>query len=53
LGCGNLAAVGVYIMPVVIGFILIFGLVKRVNVFDEFLIGAKEGMKSTASIAPA
>ena len=44
---------GNYLIPCVIGLILVFGLVRRVPLFDTFLEGAKEGMKSTVSIAPA
>lgn len=45
--------IGSFVLPVVIALILIFGMVRRVPMFDTFLDGAKEGMKSTASIAPA
>ena len=33
--------------------ILLFGLVKGVNVFDAFLMGAREGMRTAAAILPA
>jgi len=33
----------VYIVPVVICIIVVFGLVKRVPLFDTFIAGAKEG----------
>lgn len=42
-----------YIMPCTIGFIIIFGLFKRVSLFDTFISGAKEGLASTFSIAPS
>ena len=38
---------GNYLIPCVIGLILVFGLVRRVPLFDTFLEGAKEGAKST------
>lgn len=44
---------GTYLIPIVIALILLFGLYKGVPLFDTFLTGAKEGMKSTASILPA
>ncbi len=42
-----------YIIPVIIAFILGFGLVKKVDVFNEFLVGAKEGIKTSVNILPA
>ena len=44
---------GIYILPAVIVLILIFGLVRKVPLFDAFVSGAKEGLSSTFSIAPA
>lgn len=40
-------------MPVIMTLIILFGFFKKVPVFDTFLQGAKEGIKSTVSIAPA
>lgn len=40
-------------MPCMIAFILVFGLVKKVPLFDVFISGAKEGLASTFSIAPS
>lgn len=45
--------VGIYVMPVSVVLIILFGLIRKVPIFDAFLQGAKDGMKSTASIAPA
>lgn len=45
--------IGIYILPGVILLILVFGLVRRVPLFETFLSGAKEGISSTFSIAPA
>ena len=39
-------------MPAFACIIVVFGLIKRVPVFDIFLKGAKEGMKILYSIAP-
>lgn len=40
------------VMPCVIGFVLFFGLIKRVQVFDVFTKGAKDGIKLIYTIAP-
>lgn len=42
-----------YIVPCTIGLIIIFGLFKKVPLFDTFIVGAKEGLYSTFSIAPS
>lgn len=42
-----------YIMPCIIGFIILFGFAKKVPIFDSFLAGAKEGLETTFSIAPS
>ena len=42
-----------YVIPSATLLIIIFGLLKKVPIFDAFLQGAKDGMKSTAGIAPA
>lgn len=39
-------------MPMVIFFIVLFGVTEKVKVFDNFLEGAKEGIKTTFSILP-
>ena len=44
---------GSYLIPILIALILLFGFLRKVPLFDTFLEGAKEGMKSTVSIAPA
>ncbi len=42
-----------FALPVFIGAILIFGIVKKVNVYDSFIEGAKSGLESTVGILPA
>ena len=42
-----------FIVPVLFAGILIFGFVKRVEVFPVFCDGAAEGLKTTAEILPA
>lgn len=48
-----MAVVGAYIIPVTVMTIVVFGLIKKVPVFDVFLQGAKEGVKSTVAILPS
>lgn len=43
----------VYLVPICVALIVLFGFFKRVPVFDAFLSGAKEGFSSTIAIAPA
>lgn len=45
--------IGIYVVPVVIVLIVVFGVVKKVNIFDCFTTGAKEGIRSLISIAPS
>lgn len=45
--------IGVYLVPCIIALILLFGFLRKVPLFDTFLDGAKEGLRSTVSIAPA
>lgn len=40
------------IIPLVIFYIVATGLANKVNVYDEFLAGAKDGMKTVAGIMP-
>ena len=44
--------IGVWVAPAFIGLILAFGLLKRVQVFDAFVSGAREGLRSCVSILP-
>ena len=39
-------------MPVFIAVVLVFGLIKRVPLFDAFIGGATDGMETLAKIAP-
>ncbi len=43
---------GFYVLPIVVFFIIFFGLYKQVSIFDTFLKGAAEGINSVISIAP-
>lgn len=42
-----------YIIPVFIGIILIIGLFKKVDIFNEFIEGARENLKTGIEIMPA
>jgi len=42
-----------FIVPCIIGGIVLFGLFKGVNIFDAFVEGAKQGLSVTLSITPA
>lgn len=42
-----------YVLPCAVGFIIIFGIFKKVPLFDTFISGAKDGFFSTFSIAPS
>ncbi len=44
---------GAYAVPVTVCIIIIFGLIRKVPVFDSFVAGAKEGIASTVSILPS
>lgn len=44
---------GIYIVPVTVCLIVLFGLVKGVPVFDAFVTGAKEGASSCFAILPS
>ncbi len=42
-----------FVIPLVIGTIIFYALCKNVNVFDEFITGAKENLKTSISVLPA
>ena len=44
--------VGAAALPVLVGLILLFGYVKGVPVFDTFLSGAKEGLRTSLKLLP-
>ena len=41
------------VIPVAVTALCVFGLFKRVNIFDSFVEGAKEGIQTVAFIAPS
>ena len=42
-----------YIVPVFVLFIILYGYHKKVNIYDSFLVGAKNGLITVFNIAPA
>lgn len=49
---GFLVYVSDYIMPLLFFYIIGFGLLMKVNVYDEFVKGAKKGLSTVVSILP-
>lgn len=43
---------GIVIVPSIIFVIIVFGYVRKVSVFDEFVNGARDGMKSLIALVP-
>lgn len=43
---------GAAVLPVVIGIILVYAFIKGLDVFDSFITGAREGIKTTVNILP-
>lgn len=48
-----MAHIGDYVVPAVIVFVVVFGALKKVDLFDVFAMGAREGISSLISIAPS
>ena len=42
-----------FIVPIFVLFIILYGFKKKVNIYDSFLIGAKDGLITVFIIAPA
>ncbi len=49
---GFLVYLSDYIMPLIFFYIIGFGLLMKVNVYDEFVKGAKKGLTTVVSILP-
>lgn len=47
-----LVYVSVFIIPLIIFYIIMHGIVNKVNVYDAFIEGAKDGMKTVVGIMP-
>ena len=48
-----IAQISSLVLPIVIAVILIYALTKKVNIFAEFIEGAKMGVQTSFSILPA
>jgi len=48
----NLTNIGNMLIPIVIFIIIAVGIIKKINVYDEFVEGAKEGLSMGVSIFP-
>ena len=42
-----------YFVPVVVIIIIVYGIYKKVDIFDVFLVGVKEGMKMSINLFPS
>lgn len=42
-----------YIIPLICVLILVYGLVKKVNIYDSFIIGVKDGLNISLEIFPS
>jgi len=42
-----------YVLPIIIFLIVIYGLIKKINVYDSFIKGTKEGLEISISIFPS
>ncbi|MFS0635679.1 spore maturation protein [Mesobacillus foraminis] len=47
-----ISAISLWIIPVLIGFILVYGTLKKVPTYETFVEGGKEGIKMAVSIIP-
>lgn len=41
-----------YLVPILVLIIIIYGIYKKIDIFDTFLIGVKEGMKVSVNLFP-
>lgn len=41
-----------YFVPIIVIIILIYGMYKKIDIFDTFLVGVKEGMKTSINLFP-
>jgi spore maturation protein B len=49
---GFISLISIWIIPVMIGFILLYGTIKKVPTYESFVDGGKEGIKIAVSIIP-
>lgn len=48
----NFVKVSNYLIPVVVFLIILYGIKKKVSIYDSFVVGAKEGLELGISILP-
>lgn len=48
-----MSKVSIFIIPLLVVVIILYGYKKRINIYDSFLTGAKEGLISTFNIFPS
>ena len=41
-----------YLVPIMVSFIIIYGIHKKIDIFDTFIDGVKEGLKTTLNLFP-
>ena len=41
------------IIPLITLIVIVYGLIKKINIYDEFLIGVKEGLQMSLEIFPS
>ena len=42
-----------YVIPLIVLFIIVYSYKKKVNIYDEFLVGAKEGLAVAFNLVPS
>lgn len=42
-----------YVIPLIVLFIIVYSYKKKVNIYDEFLVGAKEGLVAAFNLVPS
>ena len=43
----------IYVIPIIVLFIIVYSYKKKVNIYDEFLVGAKEGVGVALNLVPS
>ena len=43
----------IYVIPIIVLFIIVYSYKKKVNIYDEFLVGAKEGVGVAFNLVPS
>ena len=49
---GFIVAVSAFIIPLIIFYVVVDGIIHQTDVYDVFVEGAKDGMKTVVSILP-